>query len=99
MEAEVLDFGVFKNRQVANFNIGGHTITLHLTGHFLGLIGKLAPAGILILTLLFPLAAQHPAGDEERHDTDNKRNHGSKDETGPQLLSAPDSIFIGQDLF
>ena len=99
METEVLDFRVQQYRQVANFNVRGHTITLHLAGHFFGLVGKLAPAGILILTLLLTLTSQHPAGDKERHDTDNEGNHGRKHKTGPQLLTAPDSVFIGQDLF
>ena len=83
MQAEVLDFRVQQYRQVANFNVRGHTITLHLAGHFFGLVGKLAPAGILILTLLFPLTAQHPAGNKERHDTDNEGNDGRKHKTGP----------------
>ena len=99
METEVLDFRVQQYRQVANFNIRSHTITLHLAGHFFGLVGQLASAGILILALLFPLPAQYPAGNKERHDTDDERHHGGENKTGPQLLTAPDGVFIGQDLF
>ena len=99
MEAEILDFRILKNRQVANFNIGGRSIAFHLAGHIFGLIGKLAPPGIFILTLQFPLAAQHPAGDKERHHADCQRHNGGKNKCRPQLLTAPDSIFIGKNLF
>ncbi len=95
VEAEVLDFGVFKNRQIANFNIGGHTITLIWRATSLGLSESWRPP-VFSSSLAVSWRPSTQLAMKNVTIQITRETTVAKTKSGPQLLSAPDSIFIGQ---